>query len=51
MSAAVIDPAVYVDRVERARAAMERHEVDVLLLSVGRDLPYLIGYEAMPSSG
>jgi Xaa-Pro aminopeptidase len=27
---------------------MERHGVDVLLLSVGSDLPYLTGYEAMP---
>jgi Xaa-Pro aminopeptidase len=27
---------------------MERHGVDALAISVGRDLPYLIGYEAMP---
>ena len=27
---------------------MEANDVDVLLLSVGADLPYLIGYEAMP---
>jgi len=32
----------------RVRAAMERQGVDVLLLSVGADLPWLIGYEAMP---
>jgi len=31
-----------------ARAAMAEHGVDVLLLSVGADLPYLTGYEAMP---
>lgn len=36
------------ERVARARASMERHDVDVLLVSVGRDLPYLVGYEAMP---
>ncbi len=34
-------------RVERARAEMERRGIDCLLLSVGADLPYLIGYEAM----
>jgi len=33
---------------ERTRAAMKAHGVDVLLLSVGADLPYLTGYEAMP---
>jgi Xaa-Pro aminopeptidase len=38
----------YGDRVERVRAAMAADDVDVLLLSVGPDLPYLIGYEAMP---
>src|SRR5690348_6216761 len=27
---------------------MREHGVDVLLLSVGPDLPYLTGYEAMP---
>ncbi len=30
------------------RAEMERHGVDVVLLSVGADLPWLTGYEAMP---
>jgi Xaa-Pro aminopeptidase len=35
-------------RLERARAAMEPAGLDVLLLSVGADLPYLTGYEAMP---
>lgn len=48
MSAAPSDPALYRDRIERARQAMELHGVDVLLVSVGRDLPYLTGYEAMP---
>jgi len=40
--------AIYRDRIERARASMERSGVDVLLVSVGSDLPYLTGYEAMP---
>src|SRR5512143_2216110 len=35
-------------RLERVRAAMAEQHVDVLLLSVGPELPYLIGYEAMP---
>ena len=48
MSATTTDPAVYRERLARVRAAMFEHDVDVLLLSVGHDLPYLIGYEAMP---
>ena len=32
----------------RARTRMDELGVDVLLLSVGPDLPYLTGYEAMP---
>jgi Xaa-Pro aminopeptidase len=35
-------------RIGRARARMEALAIDVLLLSVGPDLPYLTGYEAMP---
>src|SRR6516162_11525569 len=35
-------------RVARVRARMDELGVDVLLLSVGPDLPYLTGYEAMP---
>jgi len=35
-------------RVERVRARMAELGVDALLLSVGPDLPYLVGYEAMP---
>jgi Xaa-Pro aminopeptidase len=38
----------YADRVARARERMGELDVDVLLLSVGADLPYLTGYEAMP---
>jgi len=39
---------VFLDRMDRARAVMADQGVDVLLLSVGADLPYLTGYEAMP---
>jgi Xaa-Pro aminopeptidase len=40
--------ATYLDRIHRARATMADEGVDVLLLSVGSDLPYLSGYHAMP---
>ena len=40
--------AALLDRQARARARMAELGVDVLLLSVGADLPYLTGYEAMP---
>src|SRR5262245_1371460 len=36
------------ERAQRARARMDEVGVDVLLLSVGPDLPYLTGYRAMP---
>ena len=39
---------IYLDRLDRVRAAMAEQGVDVLLLSVGHDLPYLTGYQAMP---
>lgn len=45
--AAVAATSVYLDRMARVRAVMADQGVDVLLLSVGRDLPYLTGYEAM----
>lgn len=38
----------YAARLGRARDLMARHDLDVLLLSVGSDLPYFSGYEAMP---
>ena len=38
----------YSDRIRRVRERMTALGVDVLLLSVGSDLPYLVGYEAMP---
>jgi Xaa-Pro aminopeptidase len=40
--------ATYLDRINRARTRMQEADIDVLLISVGRDLPYLTGYEAMP---
>jgi Xaa-Pro aminopeptidase len=40
--------AIYLDRLARVRSAMADLGVDVLLLSVGHDLPYLTGYDAMP---
>ena len=39
---------VHADRLARVRAAMAEQRVDACLLSVGPDLPWLIGYEAMP---
>jgi Xaa-Pro aminopeptidase len=39
---------MYAARIARARERMDYLGVDVLLLSVGADLPYLTGYEAMP---
>ncbi len=38
----------HADRIARVRARMAEIAVDVLLLSVGPDLPYFTGYEAMP---
>ncbi|MEX2294588.1 MAG: Xaa-Pro peptidase family protein [Acidimicrobiales bacterium] len=40
--------APFADRLSRTRSRMGDMGVDVLLLSVGADLPYLTGYEAMP---
>jgi Xaa-Pro aminopeptidase len=39
---------MHAQRIARARTAMNDQGLDVLLLSVGADLPYLTGYEAMP---
>jgi Xaa-Pro aminopeptidase len=40
--------AVYVERMARAREQMEAKGIDVMLLSLGLDLPYITGYHAMP---
>ena len=39
---------MFAARADRVRARMTELGVDALLLSVGPDLPYLTGYEAMP---
>ena len=39
---------IYLDRLAKVRAAMAAQGIDVLLLSVGHDMPYLTGYQAMP---
>ncbi|MXW98686.1 MAG: aminopeptidase P family protein [Acidimicrobiaceae bacterium] len=39
---------MFASRLDRARALMADQSVDVLMLSVGADLPYFCGYEAMP---
>jgi len=39
---------MFSQRLDRARTLMAEQQVDVLLLSVGADLPYFCGYEAMP---
>jgi Xaa-Pro aminopeptidase len=38
----------FLARADHARARMRELDIDALLLSVGPDLPYLTGYEAMP---
>ena len=39
---------MFAERTERVRGRMAELGVDAVLLSVGPDLPYLTGYEAMP---
>ncbi len=39
---------MFATRLDRTRSLMADQGVDVLLVSVGADLPYLTGYEAMP---
>ena len=39
---------MFASRLDRARELMAEQGVDLLLLSVGADLPYFCGYEAMP---
>jgi Xaa-Pro aminopeptidase len=47
-AAAPLPTEVYRNRLDRARATMAEQGVDVMLLSLGLDLPYLTGYHAMP---
>ncbi len=46
--ASATSSAVRHERLRRVRAAMTSQGIDTLLLSLGADLPWLIGYEAMP---
>ena len=39
---------MFVERLDKARGLMAEQGVDLLMLSVGADLPYFCGYEAMP---
>src|SRR5687768_6379701 len=39
---------MHAERLARTRRRMDDVRVDVLLVSVGADLPWLTGYEAMP---
>jgi len=48
MSAPSTPPAVYQRRVDRVREEMVARDIDVVMVSVGHDLPYLTGYLAMP---
>jgi len=43
-----MDPSALAARTGRVRERMAELEVDVLLLSLGADLPWLTGYQAMP---
>ena len=36
------------ERLERVRSRLDQLDVDGLMVSVGPDLPWLTGYEAMP---
>ncbi|MFV2040290.1 MAG: aminopeptidase P family N-terminal domain-containing protein, partial [Acidimicrobiales bacterium] len=39
---------MFPERMNQARVAMAQQGIDATLLSVGADLPYFTGYEAMP---
>lgn len=39
---------IYAERLGRARVEMKRSGVDAMILSLGHDMPYLMGYLAMP---
>ena len=43
-----LDPRTYRERLDRARAEMKSRGVDAMILSLGHDMPYLMGYLAMP---
>jgi len=39
---------MFKDRLQNAQNLMSGRSIDAMLLSVGADLPYFTGYEAMP---
>ena len=39
---------MFLERISKVQNLMRSHNIDALLLSTGADLPYFIGYEAMP---
>jgi Xaa-Pro aminopeptidase len=43
-----LDSRTFLARMNRAREEMARHGVDAMILSLGHDMPYLMGYLAMP---
>lgn len=43
-----LDSRTYLARMNRAREEMARTGVDAMILSLGHDMPYLMGYLAMP---
>jgi Xaa-Pro aminopeptidase len=45
---AMVPLSEYQRRLSSVRSQMQGHGVDTLLLSIGHDMPYLIGYHAMP---
>ena len=45
---APLPSAIYEERLARVQATMAQRGVDAVLLSVGHDLPYVVGYHAMP---
>lgn len=47
-SSATSMTATFLDRLARTRAQMASVGIDVVLLSVGLDMPWLVGYHAMP---
>jgi len=42
-----MNSSIYQERLARVQSAMQRQDIDAVLLSVGHDLPYLTGYHAM----
>lgn len=44
----LVSDRLLLERLAAVRARMDASDLDAVLLSVGRDLPYLTGYEAMP---